>query len=75
VGSLLTITAPGDDLLCGTADHYELRAGNGSWARSPVKPAPAGTRQALSVPATGKSVSVRAVDDQGNTGRPLTISR
>jgi hypothetical protein len=75
VGSLLTITAPGDDLLCGTADHYELRAGNGSWARSPVKPAPAGTRQALSVPATGKSISVRAVDEQGNTGWPLTISR
>ena len=74
-GSLLTITAPGDDLLCGTADHYELRAGNGGWTRSPVTAGAAGTRQALPVPVSAKRVSVRAVDEQGNAGWALTISR
>jgi hypothetical protein len=74
-GTLLTITAPGDDLLCGTADHYEVRSGTGDWTRSAVRPAPAGTRQAVSVPATGRRISVRAVDEAGNAGWPLVVSR
>ena len=49
-GTLLTITAPGEDLLCGTADHYGCSARIG-WTRSPVKPAAAGARQAIPVPA------------------------
>jgi hypothetical protein len=76
VGTLLTITAPGDDLLCGTADHYEIRSGSaGAWTRSTTRPAPAGTRQAISVPATGKRISVRAVDEAGNTGWAVEASR
>jgi hypothetical protein len=75
-GTLLTITAPGDDLLCGTADHYEVRSGgSGDWTRSAIAPAPAGTRQAIAVPATGKRISVRAVDEAGNAGWPLEVSR
>jgi hypothetical protein len=80
--SLMTVTAPGDDLLCGTADHYEtLNAGKPitgretGWTTSPVKPAPAGTPQTIPVPATGRYVAVRAVDEQGNTGRPAVLSR
>jgi hypothetical protein len=73
-GTLLTITAPGDDLLCGTADHYEVFA-SGTWTRSAVTPAPAGARQAIPVPPTGRRVSVRAVDEHGNLGRPLVVSR
>jgi hypothetical protein len=76
VGTLLTITAPGDDLLCGTADHYEVRSGGtGAWTRSATKPTAAGTRQAISVPATGKRLWVRAVDEAGNAGWPLEVSR
>jgi hypothetical protein len=71
-GTLLTITAPGDDLLCGSADHYEVRGGSGGWTRSATRPAAAGTRQALSVPAD-RRVWVRAVDDQGNAGWPLLV--
>jgi hypothetical protein len=74
-GTLLTITAPGDDLLCGTADRYEVRSGSGAWTRSPVKPAAAGARQAIPVPASGKPVWVRAVDEQGNAGRAAEIRR
>jgi hypothetical protein len=76
VGTLLTITAPGDDLLCGTADHYEVRSSpSGAWTRSATQPTPAGTRQAISVPATGKRISVRAVDEAGNAGWALDVSR
>jgi hypothetical protein len=71
---LLTLTAPGDDLLCGTADHYELLGASG-WTTSPVKPAAPGTRQTISVPAGARAISVRAVDEAGNVGRALVVRR
>jgi hypothetical protein len=71
---LLTLKAPGDDLLCGTADHYEL-LGAGGWTTSPVKPAATGTRQTISVPAGARTISVRAVDEAGNAGRALVVRR
>ena len=49
---LLTLKAPGDDLLCGTADHYELLGASG-WTTSPVKPSAAGTRQTIPVDRAG----------------------
>jgi hypothetical protein len=73
-GAVLTVTAPGDDLLCGAADHYEV-LGSSGWTPSTVKPAAAGTRQAIPVPATGKRTGIRAVDDQGNIGRSVLVSR
>jgi hypothetical protein len=70
----LTFTAPGDDLLCGTADHYEM-LGAGGWTTSPVKPAAAGTTQTIPVDAKARSVTLRAVDEQGNAGRSAVVKR
>jgi len=83
-GGELTFTAPGDDLLCGTADHYELAT-----AKKPIDeasfadakpldgaptPKPAGGKQKLDVPAGSKGwIALRAVDEQGNVGRVATV--
>jgi hypothetical protein len=81
-GSLLAFEAPGDDLLCGTADHYEtlvstkpVTGRETNWAKSAVKPAAAGAAQAVPIPGSGRYVAVRAVDEQGNRGRPAVVSR
>jgi hypothetical protein len=78
---VLSFTAPGDDLMCGTATSYEVVT-----SQSPITPqnfaqatalsgapapAAAGTRQSYALPASAESyVAVRAVDDQGNVGLP-----
>jgi hypothetical protein len=80
VGSNITFTAVGDDLLCGTADHYEVVQSNfritganfssGDPVAGAPAPAAAGTNQSLPIPANPKRfVAIRAVDDQGNVGR------
>ncbi len=80
----LSFRAPGDDLLCGTVDHYELVTAKRaideqSFADAkPLAGAPnpkaAGGRQTLEVPAGSKGfVAIRAVDEQGNVGRVATI--
>jgi hypothetical protein len=72
-GRTLTFTAPGDDLLCGRATRYEV-VEDGTAVPNVVAPADPGTRQTLTLPAPVKrSVSVRAVDDQGNAGPPLVV--
>jgi hypothetical protein len=82
-GGKLSFTAPGDDLLCGTADHYEvvtsdkpITASNFDSA-TPVsgapKPSAAGSKETVTLPSSvGRYVAVRAVDDQGNVGRLAT---
>src|SRR4051812_5561294 len=67
----LTFSAPGDDLLCGTADHYEIKIDGGAWTKlAGVAPVAPGSTQTLAVPAGAhSSVAIRAVDDQGNIGR------
>ena len=83
-GGELSFIAPGDDLLCGTADHYEMATAKSmideaSFAGAkPLKGAPkpkrAGAKQKLEVPSKSKGfVAIRAVDDQGNVGRVATI--
>ena len=83
-GGKLTWNAPGDDLLCGTATKYEvvtsdkpITGANFSSAQSlsgAPKPSTAGNEESMSLPAGVKRyVAVRAVDDQGNIGRPATI--
>jgi hypothetical protein len=78
----ISLTAPGDDLLCGAADRYEVVR-----AKRPVdgarfnrlrpvtagaEPEAAGTRQAFDLPpGRGDTATVRAVDEQGNVG-PVT---
>jgi hypothetical protein len=79
-GSNVNFTAPGDDLLCGNADHYEIVQsntrinGNNFSSADPVAGAPSpaapGTTQSFAIPASPKRfIAVRAVDDQGNVGR------
>ncbi|MDX6669538.1 MAG: hypothetical protein QOK04_2918 [Solirubrobacteraceae bacterium] len=83
----LNFNAPGDDLLCGTATGYEVRQSDNpitpqNFAQAEVvpgvtAPAPsaAGTQQTLTLPANTKAhVAVRAVDDQGNLGRPVDVA-
>jgi hypothetical protein len=76
-------TAPGDDLLCGTAAQYqvatsqhEITPANFDSAESldgAPAPAAAGSSQAFTLPGTERYVAIRAVDDQGNVGRPAVI--
>ena len=79
-GANVTFTAPGDDLLCGTANHYEIVQSNTRISEAnfssgqPVGGAPApgaaGTTQSFAIPANPKRfIAIRAVDDQGNVGR------
>ena len=81
-----SFSAPGDDLLCGTAASYEVRT-----SASPIDesnfdsatalsgaPAPAapGTSQSFTFPAEAlRYVAIRAVDEQGNVGRPAVVDR
>jgi uncharacterized repeat protein (TIGR01451 family) len=84
-GNSVSFTAPGDDLLCGTANHYEIVQSNSPITASnfssadPVSGAPtptaAGTTQSFSLPASPDAyIAVRAVDDQGNVGRPAVVA-
>jgi hypothetical protein len=80
----VSFKAPGDDLLCGTADHYQVvtsqhavdesnfdQADPLSGAPTPAAP---GTTQTYTVPAGAKRyVALRAVDDQGNVGRVAAV--
>jgi hypothetical protein len=80
----INFKAPGDDLLCGTADHYEVVTSadpitTGNFADAdPLTGAPApaapGASQTYTPPSTAKRyVAIRAVDEQGNVGRPVSV--
>jgi hypothetical protein len=80
----ISFKAPGDDLLCGTADHYQVVTSANpitasSFGKAPKlsgapHPAAAGATQTYTIPAAAKRyVAIRAVDDQGNVGRPAVI--
>jgi hypothetical protein len=83
-GGKLSFTAPGDDLLCGKAAKYEvvqsdraITAANFSDA-SPLEGAPepsaAGSEETITLPGSVRRfVAVRAVDEQGNIGRPVSV--
>jgi hypothetical protein len=83
-GGALAFTAPGDDLLCGTAAGYEIvTAGRPideasfesaqALAGAP-DPVGAGGEQSYSLPAEAQRyVAVRAADEQGNVGRPAVV--
>jgi hypothetical protein len=83
-GAVLAFQAPGDDGLCGRVTGYQVVTSDqpiapANFARA-RKAAPAaavavaapGARQEIALPVTGlgRFVAVRAVDDQGNLGRP-----
>jgi hypothetical protein len=79
-GGELRFLAPGDELLCGTADRYEAVTSDSPIdesnfdAAAPLEgepePQEAGTHQSWAPPAeAGRYVAIRAVDEQGNVGR------
>src|SRR5207253_10104988 len=79
--STLTWTAPGDDLMCGTATSYQVVSSatpitpENFEAATPVPgapaPAAAGTPQSFKLPSGTKAyVAIRAIDEQGNIGLP-----
>jgi hypothetical protein len=82
-GGSVSFKAPGDDLLCGTADHYEVVQSNDeitganfssqeSVGGAPA-PAAAGTTQSVTLPSPRRTyIGIRAVDDQGNVGPVAT---
>ncbi len=83
-GSALGFTAPGDDLLCGKADHYEVFSAEDTShttrlrSSGPISGAPApadpGTRQQVQLPpGAGPVLAIRAVDEQGNVGRLAVV--
>ncbi|HJQ41918.1 MAG TPA: FG-GAP-like repeat-containing protein [Jatrophihabitantaceae bacterium] len=77
-GATVTISwiAPGDDGVCGTADHYRVVVGGTTTGTAPA-PAPAGTRQTLTIQlpkGKTKSVQLQAYDGAGNAGFPAVIT-
>ncbi len=72
---------PGDDLLCGQADHYEIRTSPDEIDEAsfdaaepvtegvPVPAGPGGNQSFPVPPGSSRHVAVRAVDEQGNVGR------
>jgi hypothetical protein len=82
-GDAIAFDAPGDDLLCGTADHYELVTSDNPIDESsfdqatPLAGAPdpeaAGRRQSFTASGAQRFVAIRAVDEQGNVGRVASL--
>lgn len=83
-GSVLSWTAPGGDLMCGTASSYQIVTSAGAItpqsfaAATPLSGAPAptaaGSAQSYTLPAgTRRYVAIRAIDEQGNIGLPAVV--
>jgi hypothetical protein len=73
-GRTLRFTSPGDDLLCGRPAAYEVSTG-GPFQRAATEPVAGGDTAEIPLQGKPRSVSVRAVDDQGNVGRTATAGR
>jgi FG-GAP-like repeat len=71
-GDRLLFASPGDDLLCGRAHAYEVSSG-GAFASVAAEPVEAGETASVPMPAGTRRIAVRAVDEQGNKGRPETL--
>jgi hypothetical protein len=81
-GAQLTFVSPGDDLMCGSAEAYEVRTsrhpitarnfGKADAVHATGAVAAAGQRASLALPENEleRYVAVRAADDQGNVGLP-----
>jgi hypothetical protein len=82
-GHTLRFTAPGDDEGCGTAAAYEAVTSDepispqGFAAAKPLAgapaPGPAGTAESFELPPHERYVALRAVDEEGNVGRPAQL--
>jgi hypothetical protein len=74
-GKSLRFTAPGDDLLCGRAAAYEISTDGRAFVGVTAEPVTGGETASVTLQSRPKTVSVRAVDDQGNVGRAGTLRR
>ena len=83
-GRTVTFKAPGDDLLCGTAKRYQVVTsstrihpadfGQAQPLWGAPTPKAAGGSQTYTIPGRAmRFVAIRAVDEQGNVGRPLVV--
>jgi hypothetical protein len=85
-GTAVRFRAPGDDLLCGRVDRFQLATADakidpssfGGAKRLPRSSAPAPKRPGglirFDVPAGSKRfIAIRAVDEQGNVSRPVSV--
>jgi hypothetical protein len=83
-GKVMSWTAPGGDLMCGTASSYQIVTASNpitpqTFAKAlPLGGAPtptaAGTTQTYTLPANAQSyVAVRAIDQAGNIGLPAVV--
>jgi hypothetical protein len=83
-GDSLSFRAPGDDLMCGTAHSYEIATADhpisapGFADATPLTGAPTpaapAAKQTYTPPVAAKRyVAIRAVDEQGNLGRPVNV--
>ncbi len=83
---VLTWTAPGSELMCGTASAYDIVSSpdpitpENFASATPLSaapaPAPAGTSQSFAIPSTaGHYLAIRAVGEQGNIGLPAVKVR
>ena len=85
LGSALTFKAPGDDLLCGNVDHYEVVTSDARISASDFGPDAAKPKATMAAPGADQSlpldfalrryVAVRAVDEAGNVGRLAVVDR
>src|SRR4051812_41158587 len=67
-----TFTAPGDDWYAGMVTSYIVKFGSGA-ARYVPPTGPAGTVQKLAVPPGTQTVTVQAVDEEGNFGPKVSL--
>jgi hypothetical protein len=83
-GDTVSFKAPGDDLMCGTAQSYQVVQSNAQItgrnfaSQEPVSGAPApgtpGSTQPLTLaPDHKRFIGIRAVDDQGNVGPTVVV--
>jgi hypothetical protein len=83
-GNILSWTAPGGDLMCGTASSYQIVTSGSPItaqnfaAATPLggapAPAAAGSAQSYTLPASARRyVAIRAIDEQGNIGLPAVV--
>ena len=71
----LSMTSPGDDGRCGTAQKYEADIdGTPLDLGDPVEGGSAFTKT-IALPAGGTRITVKAVDEAGNPGHPALVQR
>jgi hypothetical protein len=84
-GVKASFKAPGDDLMCGQVTKYQVATSSAPITGADFdgvvgvdgdKTADPGADQSVALPAVLKRfVAVRAIDDQGNVGRPVVLDR